>query len=88
METIKIPLSQLSFEQKLNLMEVIWDDISKDESKFQSPDWHIEILIKRENLVKENNAKFSDWGDAKERILRNISSVYNLIFLPDGTFIL
>ena len=73
METIKIPLSQLSFEQKLNLMEVIWDDISKDESKFTSPDWHIEILNKRENIEKGNSAKFSDWGEAKERILRNIS---------------
>lgn len=73
MEIVDIPLSKLSFAQKLNLMEKIWDDLTKDENELESPDWHIEVLNDRENTIKEGQAKFSDWTEAKERIRRNIS---------------
>jgi hypothetical protein len=73
MEVIDIPLSKLSFAQKLNLMEKIWDALTRDANEFESADWHIEILKDRENAIKEGKAKFSDLIGAKERIRSNIS---------------
>jgi hypothetical protein len=44
MEKVDMPLSKLSFEQKLHLMEVLWADLTKDETIFQSPAWHKTVL--------------------------------------------
>lgn len=71
MEPIDIPLSKLSFGQKLNLMESIWDDLTKNEMKFESPVWHNEILEDREQALASGKAKVSDWDEAKERIRKN-----------------
>ena len=73
MKTIDIPLSKLTFAQKLNLMEALWDDITQDENHLDSPDWHCDVLKDREKAVKTSNAAFLDWESAKERIKRNIS---------------
>ena len=72
MEQIEIPLSELSFSQKLSLMESIWDDLTKDAIKLKSPVWHKEILEDREQALTSGKAKVSDWEDAKERIRINI----------------
>jgi len=72
MEQIDITLSELSFDQKLNLMESIWDDITKDEIKFKSPVWHKDILEDREQALASGKVKVSDWEEAKERIRKNV----------------
>lgn len=72
MEPIEIPLSELSFNQKLNLMESIWDDLTKDEIKPESPSWHKEVLEDREQALASGKTIVSDWEDAKERIRKNV----------------
>ena len=67
-----ISIADLSLAQKLDLMESIWNDLSKDEQSLQSPDWHEEILHDREAALKEGKAKVSDWTDAKKRIKSNL----------------
>lgn len=71
MEQIDIPLSELSFGQKLNLMESIWDDLTKDEINLKSPVWHKEILEDRERALASGKANVSDWEEAKERIRKS-----------------
>ncbi len=70
MERIELPLSKLSLAQKLDLMEAIWEDLTHDEKKFESPDWHEDILKQRESSVAAGNQKIFDWDDAKKRILK------------------
>ena len=71
MEQIVIPLSELSFSQKLNLMESIWDDLTRDDVTFESPVWHKETLDDREQALASGKAKVRDWDEAKERIRKN-----------------
>lgn len=71
MEPIEITLSELSFDQKLNLMESIWDDLTKNEMKLESPVWHKEVLEDREQALASGKAKVGDWDEAKERIRKN-----------------
>ena len=73
MEKVDIPLSKFTFAQKFNLMETIWDDLTKDEKVLESPDWHNEVLKDREEALSTGKAKLSDWEKARERIKRNIS---------------
>ncbi len=72
MEQIQISLSELTFGQKLNLMESIWDDLTKDEKKLESPHWHKDILIDREIALKAGKVKMRDWDESKERILKKV----------------
>ncbi len=39
-----IDISQLSREEKLRVMEDIWEDLSKKEIEFESPTWHQDAL--------------------------------------------
>lgn len=73
MERIALPLSQFSHAQKLDLMEALWDDISKDEQAFESPTWHEIVLQEREEALSTGNVTHSDWAEAKERIKKNVS---------------
>lgn len=73
MERIELSLSQLTLAQKIDLMETIWDDLTKDERILESPAWHEEILKDREKALITGQATVPDWEEAKERIQRNVS---------------
>ena len=51
MEKVKLPLSELTYAQKLDLLETIWTDLAKDENRFESPDWHEAVLKDREEAL-------------------------------------
>lgn len=53
MERIDLPLSQFTQAQKLDLMESLWDDLSRDEKKLESPAWHEAVLCPHYSLVLE-----------------------------------
>lgn len=72
MKKADLNISGLTLAQKLNLMETIWDDITKDESVLKSPVWHETVLKDRENALASGKASVSDWEEAKERIRRNV----------------
>jgi len=72
-ERVDLPLARLTLAQKLDLMEAIWDDLTKDERSLESPDWHAEILQDRERALAAGTVTISDWDQAKDRIRRNTS---------------
>ena len=73
MQTIEnIVLSDYSIPQKINLMERLWDDLTCDEEKFKSPQWHGTELKKREQDLKNGEINLSNWEDAKIRIRKNL----------------
>jgi hypothetical protein len=61
-------IRQLPLREKLRLMEVIWDDISREEQELEVPQWHKEILDERERLLADGKAQFQDWEEAKRQI--------------------
>ena len=73
MERIEIPLAQMTLAQKLDLMEVLWADLSRTEASLDSPVWHQSILEDREAALADGRCSVSDWEEAKERIKRNVS---------------
>ena len=73
MERVQSPLSELSFEQKLDLLEQLWKSLLQNEERVKSPDWHEEVLREREAAFKAGKIKLSDWEDAKQRISGKVS---------------
>lgn len=73
MNRIDVPIAQLSFTQKLDLMETLWADMAGDEINLLSPAWHEAVLNDREAALNTDQATISDWAEAKERIKKNVS---------------
>jgi hypothetical protein len=61
-----IDIQQLSKEEKLGLMEAIWEDLSK--SDLAAPTWHEEALKQTEMRVAEGQEIPIDWQEAKKEL--------------------
>ncbi len=73
MQTIEnISLSEYTIPEKISLMEKLWDSFSYDEENYESPQWHKDELLKREEALQVGEIKISNWQDAKKRIKRNV----------------
>lgn len=68
-----LPLEKMTVQEKLQVMEEIWSDLCCNQNRIPVPQWHKDILDKREKLVKEGKATFVDWESAKKRIADRIS---------------
>ncbi len=68
MKKVALPLARLSLSQKLDLMETLWTDLSRDEKKLESPAWHGAVLKEREAAYAAVKLTASDWEQAKKRI--------------------
>ncbi|OGP56524.1 MAG: acyl-protein synthetase [Deltaproteobacteria bacterium RBG_13_52_11b] len=73
MKRVDLSLSQLSFAQKLDLMEALWADLTRDETKLKSPAWHETFLKDRGEAFAAGRVTVSDWEQAKKRIRKKVS---------------
>jgi len=73
MKRVDLPLSKFSVAQKLDLMEALWADLTRDEKKFKSPAWHETVLKDREKAFMAGKLTVSDWEQAKKRIKKKVS---------------
>jgi hypothetical protein len=69
----EVPIAQLSFTQKLDLMETLWADMVGNEKNLASPAWHEAVLNDREAALDAGKTTVSNWEEAKERIKKNVS---------------
>lgn len=73
MNKFDFPITQLSFTQKLDLMEMLWADMIVNEKNLESPAWHEAVLKDREAALDAGKITVSKWEEAKERIKKNVS---------------
>ena len=67
---VTLPLEEMSMEDKISTMEILWEEICKDSNNLPSPLWHAEILQEREKRLAEGKDCFEDWEKVKDE-LRN-----------------
>lgn len=60
--SLVLPLDQMTVAEKLQAMEALWADLSRNE-QLDSPAWHEEILRRR---AGEDN--FVEWEAAKQQL--------------------
>lgn len=63
-----LPLDQMTTAEKLQVLEQIWEDLSRNAQEIPCPSWHQDILQARDKRVQEGSAQFIDWHDAKQKI--------------------
>ena len=56
--------------EKLRLMEVLWTELSRDESEIESPAWHEVALAETEQRLKDGREQMIDWDHAKAELRR------------------
>ncbi len=72
MKKVALPLTRLSFAQKLDLVEELWADLVKDEKKLASPAWHGDVLKEREEAYAASKLTVTDWEQAKKSIKKEL----------------
>ena len=63
-----IEIKHLSREDKLMVMEAIWEDLSNEEDQVKSPDWHKKALQETEHRYCSGQEKMVDRQDAKKKL--------------------
>lgn len=70
---VDLPLEEMTFPDKLQLLEALWNDLSRRPDKLPSPDWHKDVLEERRQRVQSGEDTFADWETAKQDIRKRIS---------------
>ncbi len=60
-----IEITRLSKEEKLRLMEAIWEELTKEVDSIESPDWHRQKLEETSRRLEEGQEPIKDWQEAK-----------------------
>ena len=61
-------IKQLSREEKLRVIEAIWEDLSSEAQSLQSPAWHESALQETEQRVQSGQEQILDWKEAKKEL--------------------
>ena len=69
---ITLPLQTMSVEEKIQVMESIWDDLCDTAGSTLTPDWHGSILMARKAALKDGEDEILDWETAKRKISEDI----------------
>lgn len=67
-----LPLNEMTIEEKLQMMETLWDDLSRNAPDRASPHWHDQILAQREDALERGEDQLEDWHQAREKIEKEI----------------
>jgi hypothetical protein len=61
-------LRQLPRSEKLKIMEMLWQELSRPDDGFESPAWHAKELAATERRLAEGKEQVLDWEAAKESL--------------------
>ncbi len=69
---IKLPLKEMSAEEKIQAMESLWADLCGTAGSTLSPDWHEDVLSNRSAAFKDGEDEILDWEVAKKKISEDV----------------
>ena len=61
-------IKSISREEQLLAMELLWDELSRQDQEVESPDWHKDVLAERQNIVAEGSAEYLTMDELKKRL--------------------
>jgi len=61
-------VKSLSFAEKLQLMEAIWEDLRAQAERVPVPQWHKDLLDERRKSVEEGREELLDWDSIKDSL--------------------
>ena len=67
---VNLPLQEMTVAEKLQIMEAIWEDLSRNSDALDSPAWHEDVLQEREQAIAKGEGQIRDWEAAKADLRR------------------
>lgn len=61
-------IAQMSREEKLQTMEALWADLSRNDAAVESPAWHEDVLKETKARVASGRERIADWEEAKQEL--------------------
>ena len=68
-----LPLSNMSTAEKMQAMEELWADLTRNADAYNSPAWHGDVLRERDRRVAEGREIYMPWEDAKRELRDHLS---------------
>ncbi|PKL43974.1 MAG: addiction module antitoxin RelB [Candidatus Riflebacteria bacterium HGW-Riflebacteria-1] len=65
---IELPLDQMTLSDKLEVMETLWQSLSREPCHLPSPEWHRDVLLERKKLADDQKLEFLDWDTAFKKL--------------------
>jgi hypothetical protein len=69
---MNLPLKDMTLQEKLVAMELLWEDLASSPESIESPAWHKDTLDERRQRIAEGKAQFVDWETAKNEIRKKL----------------
>ena len=66
MSSFLYEIKNMSLEEKLHTMELLWDELRENPENVAFPKWHQDILDQRENSLRDESFHYTDWDQAKK----------------------
>lgn len=63
-----LTIQQMSWEEKLRAMEELWESLSSDAARLESPAWHGDALRETERRFEAGQEQPVDWATAKQEL--------------------
>ena len=63
-----VDIARMSREEKLQVLEAIWADLSKDAAAVESPPWHEDVLKETQSHLSAGQEQILDWPEAKRKL--------------------
>jgi hypothetical protein len=63
-----LAIKQMSREEKLRAMEELWESLSEDGTRLESPAWHDDVLRETEQRYEAGEEQPIDWATAKQEL--------------------
>ncbi|MCF6187301.1 MAG: addiction module protein [Desulfobulbaceae bacterium] len=68
---MNLNVQKMTITEKLQTMEMLWDEICRNASELESPAWQGKIIQHREEHLKQGKDSFEDWEQAKKDIRKS-----------------
>ncbi len=69
-----IDIGHLSREEKLRILEAIWEDLSREDEQVESPEWHCDILAETDRRRQAGQEGVVDWQEAQKELRRRFET--------------
>jgi hypothetical protein len=63
-----LTIKQMSQAEKLQAMDELWDSLSRDDDRLESPDWHADVLEDTRQNHEAGREQPVDWEAAKQEL--------------------
>ncbi|MCA9212597.1 MAG: addiction module protein [Planctomycetales bacterium] len=66
--TLEAMIDQLSRDEQLIAMELLWKRMTQHANPMAPPEWHRDVAARRVAAVENGEDTLSDWSDARKRL--------------------